>query len=113
MSVSQTESAGVARSARRETESIERSKPFRWLVRAGFIARSVTYGVIGGLALAIALGAGTSGAAPNQQGALSLIAREPFGRVALVVISAGLLGYALWKFTQGILGHGPEGAGSP
>jgi Domain of Unknown Function (DUF1206) len=108
-----TARGAVSGDARRETEQAEDSRPFRWLVRAGFVARAATYGIIGGLALALALGAGTDGAAPNQQGALSLIARGLVGRAALVVISAGLLGYALWKLTQGILGRGPEGGGGP
>lgn len=101
----------VAHSAERETETVEGSAPFRWLVRAGFIARGITYGVIGALALAVAFGAGTMGTTPNQQGALALIARTPVGRPALVVISAGLLAYALWKLTQGAFGRGPEGGG--
>jgi hypothetical protein len=101
----------VADAARRQTETVERSPLFRWLVRAGFVARGITYGVIGVLAFAIALGAGTMGAAPNQQGALALIARSPLGRAALVVICAGLLAYALWKLTQGVFGRGPEGGG--
>jgi hypothetical protein len=101
----------VTEAARRDTEALERSRLFQWLVRAGFVARAITYGVIGGLALAIALGAGTASAAPNQQGALALIARDTLGRAALVVICAGLLAYALWKVTQAIWGHGPEGGG--
>lgn len=75
------------------------------------MARGLTYGLIGALALAIALGAGTMGAAPNQQGALSLIARTALGRAALIVICAGFLAYALWKLTLGVLGSGPEGGG--
>lgn len=102
---------GVTGEARRQTESAERSRPFVWLVRGGFVARALTYGVIGGLAFALALGAGTDGTAPNQQGALALIARSTAGRAAVVVISAGLLAYALWKLTQGIFGRGPEGGG--
>ncbi len=82
-------------------------------MRTGFISRAVTYGVIGALALALALGAGTAGATPNQQGALALIARGWLGRVALVVIAAGLLAYAVWKLWQGIAGRGPEGGGGP
>lgn len=96
----------------REAERVEDSRPFRWLIRTGFVARAITYGVIGALALAIAVGAGRVGAAPNQQGALALIARTALGRVALVAICAGLLAYALWKLTQGVLGRGPEGGGS-
>lgn len=101
----------VGEAARRQTEKLEDRRPFRWLIRTGFVARGITYGVIGALALAIAFGAGSMGVAPNQQGALALIARTIIGRVALVVICAGLLGYALWKLTQGIFGRGPEGGG--
>jgi hypothetical protein len=82
-----------------------------WLIRAGFWARGFTYAVIGGLALALALGAGTFGEAPNQQGALSLLARAGVGRAALVVVAVSLLAYAIWKFWQGIRGRGPEGGG--
>src|SRR5947209_6416946 len=51
--------------ARFEIEAVESSRPFRFLVRAGFLARGFTYGVVGVLALMMALGAGTLGAAPN------------------------------------------------
>src|SRR5438270_5884990 len=101
----------VAQAARKETEAAEAIQPFRWLVRTGFVARGVTYGLVGGLALAIALGAGAMGQTPNQQGALALIAQTPVGRPALVVICAGLLAYAIWKLTQGVFGYGPEGGG--
>ena len=97
--------------AGRETQAAERSRPFEWLVRAGFVGRGITYGMIGALAFALAFGAGTMGAAPNQQGALSVIARSILGRIALVVIAAGLLAYAVWKIAQGIFGRGPEGGG--
>jgi hypothetical protein len=104
--------AGGTAAARRETQAVARSWPFQWLVRAGFVARGLTYGVIGVLAFAMAFGAGTAGTAPNQQGALSLISRAAPGRVALVAICAGLLAYALWKLTLGAFGRGPEGGGS-
>lgn len=102
---------GPTAGARRGVRELSRSAPFCWLARAGFAARGVTYGVIGALALAMALGAGTAGTAPNQQGAFTLIARTGLGQAALVVICAGLLGYALWKLTLAFLGTGPEGAG--
>ena len=89
----------------------ERSRPFLWAVRAGFVTRSVTYGVVGAIALALALGAGSAPAAPDQQGALALIARAPLGRVGVAVAAAGLLAYALWKLSQAVFGRGPEGGG--
>jgi hypothetical protein len=82
-------------SRRPRPEGVDRSPLYRWLIRIGFISRGVTYAVIGGLTLALALGAGTDNAAPNQQGALALIARSALGRVALIAIAAGLLAYAL------------------
>lgn len=81
------------------------------MVRAGFVARSVTYAVIGGIALALAVGAGPASAAPNQQGALAFIAGAPLGRLAVAVAAAGLLAYALWKLEQAAFGRGPEGGG--
>jgi hypothetical protein len=77
-------------------------KVIGWLVRAGFVARGITYGVVGGIAMALAFGAGAAPATPNQQGALALIARAPLGRVALFVIATSLLAYALWKLWQGV-----------
>jgi Domain of Unknown Function (DUF1206) len=101
----------ASRSARSAKGAVDQSPAYRRLVRVGFVSRGITYAVIGALALAVALGAGTDRTSPNQQGALSLIARAAIGRLALIVIAAGLLAYALWKLEQGIFGRGPEGAG--
>jgi hypothetical protein len=106
----------AAERERRQTpsrEELHRSRLYRRIVRAGFVARAITYGVIGGLTVALALGAGTDGASPSQQGALALIARTWPGRVAMVGIAAGLLAYAIWNVDHGVHGCGPEGAGSP
>jgi hypothetical protein len=106
---SNRQSAG--RRAQREALAVEHSQIFVWLVRAGFVARAITYALIGALALALAVGAGTNGEAPNQQGALVLIGQAPLGRIALGAIAVGLLAYAVWKLTQAFLGRGPEGGG--
>jgi hypothetical protein len=98
---------------RRGALGAERSRPFELLVRAGFVARAVTYGVVGGIALALAVGAGSAPVAPNQQGALALIASAPLGVVAVAVAAVGLLAYALWKLGQAAFGRGPEGGGGP
>jgi len=100
-----------AEAARGEASAAKKARPFHWLVRAGFLARGITYGLIGVLALAIALGDKTMGAAPSQQGALELIARATLGRIALIAIAAGLLAYALWKLGQAFMGRGLEGSG--
>ncbi len=95
----------------RQAMAVQRTRAFCWSVRAGFITRGVTYGVIGGLAAALALGAGSAGTSPNQQGALALIAQAPLGRVVIAVAAVGLLAYALWKLGLGVMGRGPEGGG--
>lgn len=90
---------------------VERSRLFPWLVRAGFLARGITYGVIAALTVALALGIGISPDSANPQGALAVINGAPLGRLGLAIISAALLAYAIWKLGQTIRGHGPEGGG--
>ena len=82
-------------------------------MRTGFLARGLTYGVIGALAVALACGAGTAGASPDQQGALALVRRAPLGFVAVIVVAIGLFAYAVWKLIQAVRGRGPEGGGGP
>ena len=91
-------------------ETVARSRGFEWFARSGFVARGVIYGIIGVLAIKLALGAG--GATTNQQGALKTIAQQPFGKVLLILVAVGLAGYALWRLLHALLGHGPERADS-
>ena len=81
--------------AQREADMASRHREFQWLARAGLVARGIVYGVIGVLALKLALGSG--GKATSQQGALQTIAKEPFGEVLLIALTVGLAGYALWR----------------
>ena len=98
------------RQAHAAGEDVARSAPFEWLSRAGFVARAVIYGIIGVLALKLALGAG--GKTTDQQGALQTIAHQPFGKLLLTLVAIGLGGYALWRFVRAALGHGPESSDS-
>ena len=84
------------------------SRPFEWLARAGFVARGLVYGIIGLLALKLAIGSG--GKATDQEGAMRTLAHQPLGRTMLVALAVGLAGYAMWRFTRAALGRGPEGA---
>lgn len=67
--------------------------------------------MIGVVALALALGAGSRAVSPDQQGALNLVARAPLGQLGLIAITIGLLASAMWKLGQAALGHGPDGGG--
>jgi hypothetical protein len=91
-------------------EKISRSHGFEWLARAGFVSRGLIYGIIGILAIKVALGAG--GKTTNQQGALKTIAQQPFGEVLLILVAIGLAGYSLWRLVHALIGHGPENSDS-
>jgi hypothetical protein len=84
------------------------SRPFEWLARAGFVARGLVYGIIGLLALKLAIGSG--GKTTDQEGAMRTLAHQPLGRTMLVALAVGLAGYAMWRFTRAALGRGPEGS---
>jgi hypothetical protein len=86
-----------------------RSRAFEVLSRAGFVARGLVYGLIGAFAVALAVGAG--GEATNQQGAFEAVVHAPLGHVLLLLIAAGLGGYALWRLVRAALGRGPEERG--
>jgi hypothetical protein len=94
--------------ARGTGESFVRTRTFEVLSRAGFVARALVYGIIGVLAIKLALGQG--GKLTNQQGALHTIANQPFGKLLLTLVAIGLGGYSLWRLLRAALGHGPEGS---
>jgi hypothetical protein len=71
------------------------------LVRLGYAARGLLYGVVGVLAVTLALGRG--GATTDKNGALATIAGQPFGKFLLVLIVIGLVGYSLWGFVRALL----------
>jgi hypothetical protein len=100
-----------AQAVRDGGEKVVQSGGFEWLSRAGFVARGLIYGIIGLLALRLAVGQG--GRTTNQQGALHTVAQQPFGKVLLALLAVGLGGYALWRFARAAIGHGPEGTDSP
>ena len=83
-----------------------RTPQFEWLARAGLVARGVIYAIIGILSIKLAFG--TGGKTTDQQGALAEIAKQPFGKVLLVLMIVGLAGYATWRLVRAAIGHGPE-----
>jgi hypothetical protein len=102
------DTTAAARHARAAGEGFVDSRLFAVLARAGFVARGLVYGIIGLLALDLALGHG--GKITNQQGALRSIVQHSFGHLLLAVLAGGLAGYSLWRLFRAVLGHGPEGA---
>jgi len=97
---------GPVRSAQRGGEAVARRREFEWMARVGLVARGVVYGIIGILALKLAVGSG--GKATTQRGALQTIAREPFCKALLIAMAVGLAGYAIWRLVRAGIGHGTE-----
>jgi hypothetical protein len=70
------------------------------LARLGYACIGIVYIIVGGLTVMAALGQRRS--AGDRHDALTFILQLPFGRVALIVVIAGLAGYALWRVLSGI-----------
>jgi len=68
------------------------------VARAGIAAKGVSYGLVGVLALLLALGKG--GQAASRGGALKSLAHHPFGNAVLIGLALGFAAYALWRFLQ-------------
>ncbi|MFI5066031.1 MAG: DUF1206 domain-containing protein [Streptosporangiales bacterium] len=96
----------AASSGRRASDS----KPAQALARAGLTARGVLYILIGWVAILVALGNHSHQA--DQQGALQLLAAQPFGKVLLWLVGLGFAGYALWRLSQAAYGVPGEGNGA-
>jgi hypothetical protein len=92
--------------AKGQGDQLAHAKALGWLARAGLVARGVVYGLIGVLALELALGEG--GKATDQQGALQTIAHQSLGELLLLLLAIGLGGYALWRLIRAAVGHGAE-----
>jgi len=82
----------------------------RALARAGLTARGVLYILIGWVAMLVALGQSSHEA--DQQGALQLLAGQPYGLVSLWLLGIGFAGYALWRLSEAAFGVTGEGNGA-
>ncbi|MGE5335689.1 MAG: DUF1206 domain-containing protein [Nitrososphaerota archaeon] len=91
----------TARDAGSEAKAAATSPWFTPLARLGYAAKGIVYLIMGLLALSAALG---GGARPtDQKGVFQTMLEHPFGRLLLIVVTVGLVGYAVWSLCQGIL----------
>lgn len=80
--------------------------------KAGYASRGVVYLLLGGLALASAIGSG--GRTTDTKGALLELFDTGFGVVAFVVLGLGFLCYAAWRLVQSLADaddHGTDAKG--
>jgi uncharacterized protein DUF1206 len=89
--------AGVAPQRARQSAATG-SGWYAVLARAGLVAKGVSYGIVGVLAIKLALGDG--GKATSRQGALQTLAHNTFGKVLLILLAVGFASYAVWRFVQ-------------
>ncbi|WP_121665391.1 DUF1206 domain-containing protein [Mesonia aquimarina] len=68
------------------------------IARTGFISMGFIYAIVGFLTLLAALNLGGDTSGKSQ--ALDFIKKQPFGKVLLIALAAGLLSYAIWRFIQ-------------
>jgi hypothetical protein len=80
---------------------------YRWLARVGLVAKGVSFGIVGVLAIKLALGDG--GRATSREGALRTIASHWGGKLLLALLALGFAAYALWRFVQAYTERGGEG----
>ena len=102
-SMATARAAGTARRA-------SNSPVARALARAGLTARGILYILIGWVAILVALGQSSHEA--DQQGALQLLAGQPYGLVSLWLLGIGFAGYALWRLSEAAFGVTGEGNGA-
>lgn len=80
------------------------------LARFGYASKGVVYGMVGFLALSVALGRG--GAATDSRGALLRLQDLPLGTPLVWGLVLGLVGYALWQLIRAGLDPERQGSGA-
>ena len=68
------------------------------VARAGLVAKGLSFGLVGILAIKLAVGHG--GATTSRQGALASLAHHSFGKFLLIALAIGFAAYALWRFIE-------------
>jgi uncharacterized protein DUF1206 len=79
---------------------------YEWLARTGLVAKGVSFGLVG--ALAIKLATGDGGQATSREGALHALAHETFGKVVLSLLALGFAAYAGWRFVEAMAAPGDD-----
>jgi hypothetical protein len=82
------------------------------LARLGYASKALIYAIVG--VLAVLTAARRGGRVTDTDGALLVVLTQPFGTLLLVVLAAGLCGYAIWRLLDAFLDpdrHGSSPAG--
>jgi hypothetical protein len=107
-SVHRTNGSGLEHPARAARAKADSGRGwYAFLARTGLVAKGVSFGLVG--VLAVKLAAGSGGKATSRNGALQDLAQHSFGKIVLVLLAIGLAAYALWRFVQAFAERDTEG----
>jgi hypothetical protein len=95
-----------AESAGRAAQKAGNNPHLKTLARVGYAVNGLLHGLIGALAISLAVGAG--GGSADQSGALGQVAKSPGGVFVLWVIVVGLAALGLWQILQAFLVPGSD-----
>ncbi len=78
------------------------------LARLGYASKAIVYAIVGLLA-ALAVANRGGGAITDTRGALRVVLAQPFGHIALIILAAGLFGYAAWRLLDAVIDPDRDG----
>lgn len=81
---------------------------FDRFARVGYAAKGVIWGIVGLLAIRVALGSFNDEA--DFEGAIEMVSEQPLHALLLVLLALGLFAYAGWRLVQGLLDVEGEGS---
>jgi hypothetical protein len=93
--------------SRRVSTTVAENSAVEKLARLGYVVHGLFYLIIGGLAALLAAGLG--GALTDPTGAIEVIGKQPFGKLAVLTIAIGLAAYALWRLVQAVTDPDKQG----
>jgi hypothetical protein len=97
---------------RQKGRRVGRSGEVEWLGRTGLVAQGVIYALVALLALQVAIDGRDAAEQPDKEGALRLVADQPFGRWLLAALACGFAAYALWRLAQAFADREHKGDGA-
>lgn len=77
------------------------------MARWGLVSKGALYVLVGLIAVDVSVGGGER--VRDRSGALSALADTALGKLLVGALAVGLLGYALWRFGEAVLGRPLEG----
>ncbi|WP_248283243.1 DUF1206 domain-containing protein [Cryobacterium arcticum] len=95
-----------AQSAGRAARSAGSNPHLKTLARVGYAVNGLLHGLIGAIAISVAVGAG--GESADQSGALGEVAKSPGGVFVLWAIVVGLAALGVWQLLQAFLVPGDD-----